>query len=169
MGYLLAQIFFCLLIAFALGVLVGWLLRSLRRDDPTPADDKALVDARDRISQLERELAVSRKNETPALSPAEAAAAAAPAVAANASTPGLFGERANAPVDDLKAISGIGPDIESELAGIGLTTYRQIAEITAPDIVRLTNATSVSDGLIEREEWIPQAARLHQEKYGDAA
>ena len=171
MGYLLAQIFFCLLIAFAIGLAIGWLLRALRRDEPAPADNKALADARARISQLERELAVCRDDSmtAPPASPAEVAAAQAPAVAAGATTTGLFGERADAPVDDLKAISGIGPTIETQLAGIGITTYRQIARLTAADITRIDDAIEVFQGRIEREEWIEQAARLHQEKYGDAA
>ena len=42
--------------------------------------------------------------------------------------------------DDLKRVSGIGPSIESQLAEIGVTTYRQIALFTDDDIERVGRA-----------------------------
>ena len=174
MGYLLAQIFFCLLLAFALGLVIGWLLRSFRRDEPA-GNDPALADARRRITGLERELAACREGsapEAPRAAPSGAAvsrAATGGAMAGGAASgvaSGLFGAPAQAPVDDLKIISGVGPVIETQLAGIGITTYRQIANFTAEDIERVNDAIEVFQGRIEREEWVPQAAELHREKYG---
>ena len=166
MGYLLAQIFFCLLIAFALGVLIGWWLRGFRREDPVetvaPRDDKALADARRRIATLESDLAACRaasSRPAPVAAPMAAAGAAAGGTA-------LFGTPADAPIDDLKVISGIAAVIEKQLAGIGVTTYRQIANFTQADIEKVNDAIEVFQGRIEREEWVPQAAELHREKYG---
>ena len=167
MGYLLAQIFLCLLIAAALGALIGWFLRGLGRDEPAPAaprDDAELHAARRRISELERELAECRAKPAPAAPRAAAPAAAAPAAAAAGTA--LFGTPAERPIDDLKIVSGIGPKIEKQLAGIGITTYKQIANFTQDDIERVNDAIEVFQGRIEREEWVPQAARLHREKYG---
>ena len=165
MGYLLAQIFFCLLLAFALGLLIGWLLRGLRKDEPvvkTVRDDEGLNAARRRITELERELAECRASARKA----PVAAAAAPVAAAAAGARGLFGTPAETPIDDLKVISGIAAVIEKQLAGIGITTYRQIANFTQEDIERVNDAIEVFQGRIEREKWVPQAARLHREKYG---
>ena len=170
MGYLLAQIFFCLLLAFALGVLIGWLLRSLRREEPSPADDRALADARTRVTALEAELAacLDAKPVAPVATHAAPPAAGAAAAASGAAM-GLFGAIADKPVDDLKLISGIAEVIETQPAGIGVTTYKQIANFTADDVERVNDAIEVFQGRIEREEWIPQAARLHREKYGTDA
>lgn len=182
MGYLLAQIFFCLLLAFALGLIIGWFLRSRRRDEAAPGDDRALADARARIATLERDLADCRG--TQATAPAAFGSAAsgstsgamemtatqeAPLAAASGAAMGLFGASAEAPVDDLKVISGVGPVIETQLAGIGITTYRQIADLTPEDVERVNDAIEVFQGRIEREEWISQAAKLHREKYGTDA
>lgn len=157
MSYLFFQILFCLLLAFLLGVLIGWLLRGARRAECDECE-QALADARARIADLESRLHTAH---------AEAAAPAAPPASAapSASSKALFGEPADAPVDDLKRISGIGQVIEKQLAGIGVTTYRQIANFTADDVERVNDAIEVFQGRIEREEWIPQAARLHREKY----
>ena len=162
MGYLFFQILFCLLIAFLLGVLIGWLLRGARAANCDECED-ALVKARARIADLEGHLHTARaeaaRPPAPTVPPA-AATEASPAAA------GLFGAPADSPVDDLKIISGIGSVIEKQLAGIGITTYRQIATFTPEDVERVNDAIEVFQGRIEREEWIPQAAQLHREKYG---
>lgn len=167
MGYLLAQIFFCLLLAFALGLVIGWFLRALRRDDPTPADTRALTDARARIAALELDLAACRADAAAAPPAPEASGAAIAAASGSVASGGmaLFGEAADAPIDDLKKISGIGSVIETQLAGIGITTYRQIANLTAEDVERVNDAIEVFQGRIERENWISQAADLHREAY----
>ena len=161
MGYLISQIFLCLLAAFLLGLLLGWLLWSRRRETETVVtDDRALATARTRIQALEADLADCR-----------AASASAPVAAASASgaATGLFGAPAEKPIDDLKRISGIGPKIERQLAGIGVTTFRQIANFTSDDVERVNDAIQVFQGRIEREDWIAQARDLHREDYGDEA
>ena len=163
MGYLISQIFLCLLAAFLLGLLLGWLLWSRRRETETVVtDDRALATARTRIQALEADLADCR---------AASASAAAPVAAASASgaATGLFGAPAEKPIDDLKRISGIGPKIERQLAGIGVTTFRQIATFTPADVERVNDAIQVFQGRIEREDWIAQARDLHREDYGDEA
>ncbi len=163
MGYLFLQILLCLLLAFLLGLLLGWLLWARHRAaaaDPDCARD--LAAARRRIAMLEADLAVA------ATPPAALAVPEAPSDD-KASVVGLFGAPAERPVDDLKRISGIGPTIETQLAGIGVTTFRQIANFTAADVETVNGAIQVFQGRIEREEWIAQAARLHREDYGDDA
>jgi len=69
--------------------------------------------------------------------------------------------------DDLEGeIDGIGPVIAGKLAGLGVTTFRQIAEWTQDDIERIGDQIEFP-GRIEREDWVGQARRAQQDKYGD--
>jgi predicted flap endonuclease-1-like 5' DNA nuclease len=155
MIYLLTQIFLCLLVAFLLGLLLGWLLWGRERARRLAGDAEAVQIAHARIASLEADLAACQ----------DAATAANPAAA----TMGLFGAVAEAPVDDLKRISGVGPVIEKQLAGIGITTFRQIANLTSEDIQTVQSAIGFFPGRIEQEDWRAQAAQLHRETYGDDA
>jgi NADH-quinone oxidoreductase subunit E len=62
-------------------------------------------------------------------------------------------------VDDLKAISGIGPKLEAVLNGLGVWTYAQIAEWTKEEIAWVDDYLSFK-GRIGRDGWIGQAAKL---------
>lgn len=64
-----------------------------------------------------------------------------------------------AAVDDLKAISGIGPKLEKILNGLGIRTYAQIAALDKAQIERLDGQLGFS-GRIGRDDWIGQAAAL---------
>ena len=69
--------------------------------------------------------------------------------------------------DDLEGeIEGIGPVIAGKLAELGVTTFRQIAEWTQDDIERFGDLIEFP-GRIEREDWVGQARRAQQDKYGD--
>ena len=61
--------------------------------------------------------------------------------------------------DDLTKIKGIGPVLKRKLNGLGITTFRQIADFTEADIARV-NKTLNFPGRIERENWIDQAKEL---------
>lgn len=61
--------------------------------------------------------------------------------------------------DDLKAIPGIGPKLEKILNGLGITTYRQVAELTDEQIAKLDSELGIA-GRIQRDGWIDQAQRL---------
>ena len=58
--------------------------------------------------------------------------------------------------DALTEINGIGPVIEGKLKALGVTTFKQIAELSAEDVERI-DAELNFKGRIEREEWISQA------------
>jgi predicted flap endonuclease-1-like 5' DNA nuclease len=73
---------------------------------------------------------------------------------AEAPAPGT-GARPN----DLKAIRGIGVLIEKKLNSMGITTYAQIANWSAADIERVSQALDFK-GRIERENWVEQARIL---------
>lgn len=90
------------------------------------------------------------KAEEPAPEPAKAAAAG--------DVQPLFEAPAGEP-DDLKLISGVGPVLEGKLNALGITTFKQIAEFTADDIVRVDDVLNFK-GRIERDNWTAQAKEL---------
>lgn len=64
-----------------------------------------------------------------------------------------------AKVDDLKAISGVGPKLEQVLNRLGIWTYPQIAELTDGEIAWLDQELGFS-GRIGRDDWTGQAQAL---------
>ncbi len=66
-------------------------------------------------------------------------------------------------VDNLKAITGIGPKLEKVLNELGVWTYAQIAGWTAEEIAWVDDYLSFT-GRIERDDWIGQAAALAGKK-----
>jgi len=87
--------------------------------------------------------------------PAPAAGEPAPAAPAEEETPAA--EAAGA--DDLSLLSGVGPVLVKKLTGAGITTFRQIAELTEEAARELDEKLTLR-GRIEREEWIEQAREL---------
>ncbi|RTZ58465.1 MAG: 30S ribosomal protein S2 [Gammaproteobacteria bacterium] len=61
--------------------------------------------------------------------------------------------------DDLTAINGIGPVIKGKLEDMGISTFRQIAELSADDMARIDTELNFK-GRIERENWVEQARKL---------
>jgi predicted flap endonuclease-1-like 5' DNA nuclease len=63
----------------------------------------------------------------------------------------------------LRRIRGIGPAFERALLGLGVTTVRQIAELSPDDIVRIAPLIKASADRIVRDDWVGQAERLTTE------
>lgn len=61
--------------------------------------------------------------------------------------------------DDLKAISGIGPKLETVLNGLGIWTFGQIAAWNAQEIAWMDDTLGFK-GRIDRDGWTKQAAAL---------
>lgn len=68
--------------------------------------------------------------------------------------------------DDLKLISGIGPALEGKLNAAGISSYRQLATLSAAEIERVESEVIHFSGRISRDEWISQARTLYAKKYG---
>lgn len=107
-----------------------------------------------RIAELESELAKTAAPSAPAMPSAQEAAAAA-----------ARGERPTE-IDDLKKIYGIGPKLEKMLHGLGVFTFRQIANWTAADIEWVDRELEEFPGRIVRDDWVGGARKEHRKKYG---
>ena len=62
--------------------------------------------------------------------------------------------------DDLQAIKGIGPFIEEKLNALGITTYRQIANMNAKLEKQVNEAIEFFPGRVKRDQWANQAKIL---------
>ena len=63
-------------------------------------------------------------------------------------------------MDDLQAIKGIGPFLEEKLNALGITTYRQIANMDARLEDQVNEAIEFFPGRVRRDEWARQAGEF---------
>lgn len=68
--------------------------------------------------------------------------------------------------DDLTAIRGIGPRLAARLAGVGVVTFRQLADLGEAEIVRLQAELGTFVHRMEKDRWQEQARQAHARKYG---
>lgn len=59
--------------------------------------------------------------------------------------------------DDLKAIKGIGPDLERQLNGLGLYRFDQLAKMSKTDLAWIDANITRFKGRIFRDDWVGQA------------
>ncbi|PKP81669.1 MAG: 50S ribosomal protein L21 [Alphaproteobacteria bacterium HGW-Alphaproteobacteria-18] len=71
-------------------------------------------------------------------------------------------EEAAAGGDNLKKLTGIGPALEKKLNAAGITTFAQIAALSADDIAKLEEELSLA-GRFAKDGWVEQAAELAKE------
>lgn len=136
-----------------------------RTPDPKPAAARAKATVDSLIAEA-RTVASADANVVKLVTKAERAAKAAkPAARKPLSTRAAAASRKpvaapRAPrSDDLKAIGGVGPKLESVLNGLGYRTYAQIAALTADQIAAIEDHVGFK-GRIERDGWIAQAKAL---------
>jgi predicted flap endonuclease-1-like 5' DNA nuclease len=92
---------------------------------------------------------------------AEVIAAAAQEEAADAGAAEMAPGVPDRPADDLTRIKGLGPKLAAVLAGLGVTSYAQIAEWTEADLARIDGALPPAfAGRPARDKWIEQARFL---------
>jgi predicted flap endonuclease-1-like 5' DNA nuclease len=68
--------------------------------------------------------------------------------------------------DDLTAIRGIGPRLAARLAGVGVVTFRQLADLGEAEITRLQAELGTFVHRMEKDRWQEQAREAHARKYG---
>lgn len=78
-----------------------------------------------------------------------------------------IGRATAAEADDLKDIAGVGPFLERKLHSLGIYTYRQVANFTKEDITKVNELIEFFPGRIDRDNWVDQAKKFHDKKYGD--
>jgi len=111
---------------------------------PTSSDFQEIASRIEELNQSVQALIKSRRS-AGAVTPAAAAAA-----------------------DDLKAIAGIGPSMEAKLNAAGISSYRQIVELSPADIERIETDVIHYSGRFRRDKWVEQAKQLHLEKYQES-
>ena len=87
--------------------------------------------------------------------------APAPADKAPRQQPQLLRSSPNREKDDLKRIAGIGPKLERLLNDNGIFNFGQIAEWQDADVQAMDKLLPAFHGRIQREDWVGQARRLH--------
>lgn len=168
----MVELFFFVLALLA-GVALGWYLQlRYRQDEQTFNDahyaaqlkqlqdevresDSALAETKERLialqqehQALQEELARLKRGDGAAGEPAAAAPQPPPAVTT-----------APSGSDDLTRIKGIGKVMEKKLQELGITSFRQLAELS-PDEIRRINQAIEFPGRVERERWVEQARTL---------
>lgn len=98
----------------------------------------------------------------------------APAMTAGSDAPGATGTPASGPgtkprtmkaprksgADDLKAIKGVGPKLETMLNGMGFYHYDQIAKWSGEEIAWVDQNLEGFKGRVSRDNWVDQAKTL---------
>ena len=65
--------------------------------------------------------------------------------------------------DDLQRIKGVGPFIAEKLNMLGITTFRQVANMTPELEDQVNTAIEFFPGRIRRDKWAAQAAKMADE------
>lgn len=94
-----------------------------------------------------------------------------PAPAPESAEPEILGEVGEGSfllpeLDDLTAIRGIGPRLAARLAGVGVVTFRQLADLGETEIARLQAELGTFVHRMEKDRWQEQAREAHARKYG---
>jgi predicted flap endonuclease-1-like 5' DNA nuclease len=188
MGLLTLEMWLLLLIAFAIGLIVGWLIwgRLKKQLESQAADaERKAREAQAKADICEKEKAeLEQKLKSTSVGAGsskpkeeankdEGGATAASAAATSADTAnedtvestaseGTKPRVLSAPEgakDDLKKISGVGPKLETTLNDLGIFHFRQIAAWTEKEAEWVDGYLSFK-GRIGREKWIEQAKTL---------
>ncbi len=177
MGYLISQLWFCLLIAALLGALIGWILRGLcscSSDQDTGLQGK-LDACNAKVAKLEKMNGDLAKKTTSSAKPARKPMKPKPAAKAS-TTPAKFVSGSTASdakpaaimssrpskVDDLKRIKGVGVVLEKTLNDLGIYQFAQVAKFDKKTIAWVDERLKFK-GRIERDNWVKQAAGLRDE------
>lgn len=169
MNYLLSQIFLCLLAAFILGAIIGWLWKNLsckKHLGEISLLQQQLRDCQNKKPEVKVELKeVSVATKIIDTQPLKAEAIKEVEEVKNvhsdsdAGTPAFLTKPRNGKADDLKRIKGVGKVLEGILFERGVYHFDQIAT-WSDENAQWMDTFMKFPGRIEREGWIEQAKLL---------
>jgi len=154
MLWLIWQMWFFLILAFLIGLGLGWRLWSASGEA-----GKALQAAKDEIGRLQREndsLSSVAARHQAALEVSQSSAKAAPETVKGKGDDSAKAASIPIEVNDLTALKGVGPKAAEALNAGGVTSFEQIAAWTEADIAKWDEALTAR-GRIERDDWVGQA------------
>lgn len=134
--FLLGEIWILLLLAALIGLLAGWLIWGR-----CPARTEA-----------------RQASPLPAAEPAPVSAPAPAPVSAQ--RPEALAQPRDGQPDDLKRISGIGPQLEALCHRLGFYHFDQLANWTEAEIAWVDENLEGFKGRVTRDDWVGQAKRL---------
>lgn len=174
MLYTAGEILLWMILAFLLGLFVGWLLWRWARFRVSEQQWKASEDdkgaQRLRIAELEKQNAELRALRARDLdthaelkttlvdATAEAVTAVEPVVSVPDVAVGAAVLGRTIVLDDLKIVEGIGPKIEELLHGSGITTWAQLAGSSRESVKAVLDAAGERFQIHEPASWPQQAA-----------
>lgn len=164
MLWLVWHMWVLLLLAFAGGVIAGWVLRSRSDEAPErvaiPAAPSATApDSAPPAPHVPAPEPQGRETEEPAPNSPQLAAAFSAPEPSLSEEPAAGAVADPAPSDDLTAIKGLGPKAAEKLAAAGVTQFAQIAAWKSADIAKYDEVLNAR-GRIARDDWVGQARAL---------
>lgn len=155
------QIVGLILLAFLIGVVIGYVLRTrVFPAGPASAEPGGVMLESRQARQPHALLRGSkaRGGSRPLAKPAPAKKTAKPGPAATPA-PEPEPDATSSEPDNLQDIKGIGAVLEKKLNAMGITRFAQIAAWTESDIAKIDEALNFR-GRIQRERWVEQAREL---------
>ncbi len=165
------QIIALILVAFLIGVVIGYFLRTRAFPTLAPAQENEGVTLESRQEQPAHSLLRSggsaktnnKAKSAPAGKPKKPAEKAAPKreekSASKQETKPAPAAKTSAAADNLQEIKGIGAVLEKKLNAMGIERFEQIASWTETDIAEIDEQLNFR-GRIQREKWVEQAREL---------
>lgn len=155
------QIVGLILLAFVIGLAIGYFLRTRVFRTGVAADESGGVTLESRQARKSNALLRGSKSRGASRSSAKPAPAkqATKPEPETAPAPEPEPAPASAEPDNLQDIKGIGAVLEKKLNAMGITRFEQIAAWTQGDIAKIDETLNFR-GRIQRERWVEQAREL---------
>jgi len=160
------QIIALILVAFIIGVAIGYFLRT--RVFPAAGDDQKGVTLESRQNRSANALlrggAASKSARNSTSTAAKAQKPATKPAPKREEKPAPASTTSAAP-DNLQEIKGIGGVLEKKLNAMGIERFEQIANWSEKDIAQVDEQLNFR-GRIQREKWVEQAQQLAKRQGG---
>ncbi len=153
--------------ALVIGLLIAWyVFHASRKTRVTGTSRDVLDEGADRAARNDAliDLGQTVPQPDPVVPPATPVGIAGAGEAVSAAS-----QSAQAKADDLTAIKGLGPKLQTQLHELGVTSFAQIASWDDAEIDRIDAQLGRFQGRIRRDDWVGQARLLAQGKSDEFA